>query len=79
MQVVYPRAAGLDIHKKLIVACRVISGIHGQAEREVRSFETTTLAIEALGDWLAEAEVTHVAMEATGVYWKPIVRHEALF
>jgi transposase len=72
MHVVYPRAAGLDIHKRLIVACRVISGARGQVEHEVRSFETTTPAIQALGDWLAEGEVTHVAMEATGVYWKAL-------
>jgi transposase len=79
MDVVYPRVAGLDIHKKLIVACRIISGGGAQVQREVRSFGTTTTAIEELGDWLAEGDVTHVAMEATGVYWKPLVRHEALF
>src|SRR6266568_6035207 len=72
MDVVYPRAAGLDIHKKLIVACRIIPGAGAQVQREVRSFGATTAAIEDLGDWLAEGEVTHVAMEATGVYWKPL-------
>jgi transposase len=73
MEVVYPRAAGLDIHKKLIVACRIVPGADGQAQKDVRSFGTTTSAIEQLADWLGEAGVTHVAMEATGVYWKPPV------
>ncbi len=72
MDVVYPRVAGLDIHKKLIVACRIIPGAGAQVQREVRSFGATTVAIEDLGDWLAEGDVTHVAMEATGVYWKPL-------
>src|SRR5262249_34010033 len=72
MDVVYPRVAGLDIHKKLIVACRIIPGTGAQVQREVRSFGATTAAIEELSDWLAEGDVTHVAMEATGVYWKPL-------
>jgi transposase len=79
MDVVYSRVAGLDIHKKLIVACRIIPGTGAAVQREIRSFGTTTAAIEELGDWLAEGGVTQVAMEATGVYWKPIVRREALF
>jgi transposase len=70
--VVYPRVAGLDIHKKLIVACRIILGTGAQVQREVRSFGATTAAIEELSDWLAEGDVTHVAMEATGVHWKPL-------
>ena len=78
MEVIYPRAAGLDIHKKLIVACRITPGEGSRVQREVRSFGTTTAAIGQMADWLAEGGVTHVAMEATGVYWKPIVRHEAL-
>jgi transposase len=72
MDVVYSRVAGLDIHKKLIVACRIIPGTGAAVQREIRSFGTTTAAIEELGDWLAEGGVTQVAMEATGVYWKPI-------
>jgi transposase len=72
MDVVYPRVAGLDIHKKLIVACRIISGADGQVQREVRTFATTTAAIEDLGNWLDDGQVSHVAMEATGVYWKPL-------
>jgi transposase len=72
MDVVYPRVAGLDIHKKLVVACRIIPGTGAQVQREVRSFGATTAAIEELSEWLAEGDVTHVAMEATGVYWKPL-------
>ena len=72
MDVVYPRVAGLDIHKKLIVACRIVPSAGAQVQREVRSFDTTTPAIKQLGDWLADGGVTHVAMEATGVYWKPL-------
>jgi len=71
MDVVYPRCCGLDIHKKLVVACRIVSGPTG-ARKEVRSFGTTTAAIEELASWLTDGEVTHVAMEATGVYWKPL-------
>ena len=72
MDVVYQRVAGLDIHKKIIVACRILPGNGSQVQREVRSFGTTTLAIEQLADWLEEGGATHVAMEATGVYWKPV-------
>jgi transposase len=72
MEVIYPRAAGLDIHLKLIVACRITPGEGSRVQREVRSFGTTTAAIGQLADWLAAGGVTHVAMEATGVYWKPI-------
>jgi transposase len=72
VDVVYQRVAGLDIHKKIIVACRILPGNGSQVQREVRSFGTMTSAIEQMGDWLAEGGVTHVAMEATGVYWKPI-------
>ena len=72
MDVVYQRVAGLDIHKRIIVPCRIVPGEGFQVQREVRSFGTTTSAIEQLADWLTEAGVTHVAMEATGVYWKPL-------
>jgi transposase len=72
MEVVHARCAGLDIHKKLVVACRLTPGPKGQPAREVRSFGTTTRELLALADWLAEAAVSHVAMESTGSYWKPI-------
>jgi len=71
MEVRYPRCAGLAVHKKTVVAAvRIAEG--RQVRTEVRRFATTTTALLALGDWLAAEEVTHVAMEATGVSWKPV-------
>src|SRR4051795_4046980 len=72
MDVVYARCCGLDIHKKLVVACLITPGADGRAQKEVRTFGTMTDDLLALGDWLAEGGCTHVAMESTGVYWKPI-------
>lgn len=71
MEVIHARCAGLDVHKDTVVACVRIAATGG-AEREVRTFGTTTSALLALSDWLTEREVTHVAMETTGVYWKPV-------
>ncbi len=71
MEVLYQRCCGLDVHKETVVACsRIVSG--GEVVREVRTFETTTASLIALSEWLAENGCTHVAMEATGVYWKPV-------
>jgi transposase len=71
MEVLHPRCAGLDVHKDTVVACgRIVSG--GQVRQEVRRFGTTTKELLALSDWLTELECTHVAMEATGIYWKPV-------
>jgi transposase len=72
MEVVYGRCCGLDIHKQLVVACLITPGEDGTPQKEIRSFSTMTDDLLALGDWLAGAECTHVAMESTGVYWKPI-------
>ena len=72
MDVVYSRCAGLDLHKKTVVACRVLSGSPGRPQKEIRTFGTTTAALLQLSDWLTEGGVTHVAMESTGVYWKPV-------
>jgi transposase len=71
MEVIYPRCAGLDVHKQTVVACVRIAG-DGPALQEVRSFASTTSGLLALADWLDSFGVTHVAMEATGVYWKPV-------
>ena len=68
MQVVYERCCGLDVHKKSVVACVMTPEGH-----KTRTFGTTTRQLVALSDWLGEREVTHAAMESTGVYWKPIV------
>ena len=71
MNVLHERCAGLDVHKETVVACRrVMEG--AEVKREVRSFPTTTRGLLGLADWLREAGCTHVAMEATGVYWKPV-------
>ncbi len=71
MEVLYPRCAGLDVHKDTVVA-GVRLAAAGAATTEVRSFDTTTPGLLALSNWLAEQGCTHVAMEATGVYWKPV-------
>ena len=71
MEVLYPRCGGLDVHKETVVAClRLVSG--GKVDTDVRTFETTTAGLIALSEWLAENGCTQIAMEATGVYWKPV-------
>jgi transposase len=72
MEVIYPRCCGMDVHKLEVVACLVAPGPGGQPQRQVRSFGTMTEDLLALSDWLAAAGCTHVAMESTGVYWKPV-------
>jgi transposase len=72
MEVVYKRCAGLDVHKKSVVACRIIPGGRGGWQRDIRTFGTTTPDLLDLADWLREGRVTHVAMESTGVYWRPV-------
>jgi transposase len=72
MEVVYERCCGIDVHKRSATACVLISGPGGRPTKEVRTFETMTDDLLALGDWLAGHGVTHVAMESTGVYWKPL-------
>jgi len=70
MQVLYPRCAGLDVHKDTIVAC--VRCVSAPVHQEVRSFGSTTGELLELAEWLASHDCTHVAMEATGVYWKPV-------
>lgn len=70
MEILYPRCAGLDVHKDVVVA-RVRCVSEPRVE-ETRSFATTTAALVELQEWLTAHGVTHVAMEATGVYWKPV-------
>ena len=71
MEVLHPRCCGLDVHKETVVACvRLVSD--RKPVKEVRTFFTTTADLIALSEWLAENKCTHVAMEATGVYWKPV-------
>jgi len=70
MEVVHLRCAGLDVHKDSVVAC--VRCVSQPEHREVRSFGTTTRELFELGDWLESHGCTHVAMEATGVYWRPV-------
>jgi transposase len=72
MEALYPCCAGLDVHKQTVAACVRRLGPAGKAAQQVRTFGTVTAELLALADWLAEQGVTHVAMESTGVYWKPI-------
>ena len=72
MQVVYERCCGLDVHKETVVACVLVSGPEGQPSREVRTFGSMTGELQDLGRWLEERGVTHVVMESTGIYWKPV-------
>lgn len=72
MQVLSPRCSGLDLHKKTVVACVMISYPNGKVEKSIRTFSTMTAQLLALSDWLASLEVTHVAMESTGIYWRPM-------
>jgi len=71
MEVICPRCAGLDVHKQTVVACARIATDTG-ATQQVRTFETTTSGLLQLCDWLESLGIEHVAMEATGVYWKPV-------
>jgi transposase len=72
MEVLYQRCAGLDVHKKTVVACLITPDPQGGWHKETRTFSTMTLELLALSDWLQAAGCTHVAMESTGEYWKPV-------
>lgn len=73
MDAIYERVGGLDVHKKSVVACRRrLTSSGRRVEKEVATFGTTTPQLLALLVWLQEWDVTHVAMESTGVYWKPV-------
>lgn len=67
MEIVHTYCAGLDVHKKTVVAALLVPG-----KKETRTFETMTSDLLALSDWLTAEGVTHVAMESTGEYWKPV-------
>jgi transposase len=71
MEVMYRRCAGLDVHKETVVACVRLAAA-SEASHLVRTFATTTAGLIELGEWLEQNGCTHVAMEATGVYWKPV-------
>lgn len=72
MQVTHTHCAGLDVHKKTVVACAIVPGPDGQPPSVIRTFSTMTADLLALGDWLHSLGVTTVAMESTGEFWKPV-------
>ena len=73
MNLIYARCAGLDVHKATVVGCvRVPGPQRGERRGEIRTFSTTMAGLLALADWLTAQEVTHVAIESTGVYWRPV-------
>src|SRR5215472_7775699 len=72
MQAIIERCCGLDVHQETVVACVLIGAPGTHPKKEVRTFRTMTRDLEALRDWLREAGVTHVGMESTGVYWRPV-------
>lgn len=72
MEILYANCAGLDVHKKTVKVCLLTRTSNGQPQKEFRTYFTTTEELLKLGDWLKEQGCTHVAFEATGVYWKPV-------
>jgi transposase len=73
LQALYPRVCGLDVHKKLVVACvRILDSKDGTVQSTLRKFGTMTADLVELRQWLGELQVSHVAMESTGVYWQPV-------
>ena len=72
MEVLYPCCCGIDVHKKSVTACVLWAEDKGKRRKEKRKFGTFTSELLKLSDWLLECGVTHVAMESTGVYWKPV-------
>jgi transposase len=72
MDTIHRRCAGLDVHKQSVQVCVRLMDESGRVEESIRRFGTTTRELLALYDWLSECRVTHVAMESTGVYWKPV-------
>ncbi len=72
MRVEHERCCGIDVHKETVVACVIVPDAHGASVKETRTFSTMTGDLQALGRWLRAQGCTHVVMESTGVYWKPV-------
>jgi transposase len=72
MQVIHARCCGLDVHKKSVVACVLITEPDGRVQKRTRTFGTMVADLLALSDWLSSLGVTQVALESTGVYWRPV-------
>jgi transposase len=72
LPLLYACCAGLDVHKKTVVACVLLTSPSGKVSRAIRTFASTTASLQQLADWLASQGVTHVAMESTGIFWRPV-------
>src|SRR5256712_14088784 len=72
MQTLVERGCGLDVHQATVVACVLIVRNDGKVQKQLRTFDTTTRELLKLREWLLSEGCTHVAMESTGVYWKPV-------
>ncbi len=72
MTVVYPRCGGIDVHKKQVTACRIWPDEEGHQHVEQAEFGAFTRNLEGVAQWFAERNVRHIAMEATGPYWRPV-------
>src|SRR5215216_1314545 len=72
MEIIHERCCGLDVHQQTVVACVLVTGADGAVQRRVRTFGTMTADLLALSDWLDGLAVTQIAIESTGVYWRPV-------
>ena len=72
IEITYPNSSGLDVHKKTVTACVMVAKKGGGYRPETKTFTTTTTGLRCLAEWLHAHHITHVAMESTGVYWKPV-------
>jgi len=72
MEVLYDHCCGLDVHKKTVVACVMITSPNGRVQKSVRTFGTTTADILELLDWIDTQQVSHLALESTGIFWRPL-------
>jgi transposase len=72
MEVLVARCAGLDVHQAVIVACVLIAQANGRSRKEQAEFSSTASGLAGLAAWLRQFGVSHVGMEATGVYWMPV-------
>lgn len=73
LEVLYTRCAGLDVHKKTVVASVIITPPQGRVQKHLQTFSTTTAGLLALLDWLGSLQVSHVAIESTGIYTPPTI------
>lgn len=72
MQVIYPRCAGLDVHEKTVVATVMVTQEDGKVQKTQRTFRTMTADLLALDDWLEQQQIKVIAMESTGIFWRPV-------